>query len=145
MTAGAPSDARARARNVAAIAKRIAGGTAINHACALEGVPRSSFYEWIGEDAEFALVIDRARAKDAERRRREIEVHARKGNKGANVLLHLLERAHPGEWSEPPKRLQHEGHDGGPVKAAIALSVEQALAGARDGSIPGEGEGSGGV
>lgn len=136
---------RARARKIGAVAKRIATGTAIKHACALEGLPCSTFYLWVGEDAELALVVDRARAKDAERRRREIEVHARKGNKGANVLLHLLERAHPGEWSEPPKRLQHEGHDGGPVKAAIALSVEQALAGARDGSIPGEGEGSGGA
>ncbi len=110
------SDTRARARRVAT---HVRSGTPINHACALERVPRASFYEWMAQDPQIALDVGEARAVAAEAARRVVlAVALGEGEEGANanVLLHLLERAHPDEYAPPKQRVETTGADGGPQR-----------------------------
>lgn len=135
-----PADTRARAARVAAVAKRIEKGTPVNHACALESVSRAAFYEWIAEDAELATVIAKAKAVAGEREREKLEHLITKDKRAANVQLHYLQTRFPDEYPIAKQRVEATGKDDGPVRHAVALTIEQALAGARDGAIPGENE-----
>lgn len=111
--------ARARAEVVAAICERIRTGTPINHAGALERVAKTTLHLWRHADPEVELLISTARAEAAEAARSELQEVARgKGMPGANanVLLHLLERAHPDEYAPPKQRVETTGADGGPQK-----------------------------
>lgn len=122
------SDTRARAR-LTAICDRIRSGTPINHACALEGVPRSSFYELVGRDEVAALQVAEARAVAAEDMRARLllvaEGHGEE-RANANVLLHLLERAHPDEYAPPKQRVETSGPGGGAqeIKHSGAIAVD---------------------
>ena len=100
---------RARAR-LDAICERLRAGTPINHACALEGVPRRTFYDLLARDPEAELAVQAARAEAAERLRENIIALAQggEGNRGANpnVLLHLAERLYPDDYSPPKQRIE---------------------------------------
>lgn len=120
-------DTRTRGEKVNAVCQRIRKGTAINHACAIERVTRSAFYEWLEKDEEIAAQVGEARAHAAELlRRRIVRValgHAPKGA-NANALLHLLERGHPDEYSPPKTRVETTGANGGPVRYEGKLEIE---------------------
>lgn len=130
---------RVRARLVE-ICERIASGTPQNHACALEGVPRSSFYALLDSDPEALLQVQAARANAAEAAREELRMVALGGGapgSNANVLLHLLERAHPDEYAPPKQRVEQTGADGGPQQVehsgAVTITLEDAKRIAREG------------
>lgn len=134
---------RARAK-LEAICVRVAGRTHVNHACALEGVPRSSLYALIDADEDARLMLDAARAEAAESRRKEIELLALgipnegMSSPNANVLLHLLERSHPDEYAPPKTRTEVTGAEGKPQEHAVTVTItrEQALSLARKKGTP---------
>ena len=118
-----PVQSRARAK-LEAICARIEGGTHQNHACALEGVPRQTYYDLLGRDPEAAAMVAKARAVAAEALRARVQLVAEgcgEERANANVLLHLLERAHPEEYGPPKQRLEQSGPDGGPIKTESAV------------------------
>jgi hypothetical protein len=125
-------DTRARAELVAAVCARIRDGAPINHACALEGVTRSVFYEWRDKDPEVARQLAAARAVAAEEMRVELRGLIKTGSRGAAPMLHLMERQHPDEYAPPPKRVEQTGKDGGPqehvVRDGQPKTREEALA-----------------
>lgn len=100
---------RARAR-LDAICERLRGGMAVSHACAVEGVPRQSFYDLIGRDPEAQVAVEAARAEAAEALKANIIALAQGGEgvRGANpnVLLHLLARLYPSEYGPPVQRVE---------------------------------------
>jgi hypothetical protein len=127
-----PVHSRARAK-LDAVCERLAGGTPINHACALEGVPRQSFYELIASDEGAALVVAAARAKGAEAYRSSLVLIA-EGNgaerANANVLLHLMERLYPDDYAPPKQRVEQTGADGGAQEIKHSGEIVVDLSGA---------------
>lgn len=130
-----PVHSRAR-EALAAICKRLEGGTPISHACALERVPRQSFYDLLGSDEDAALDVAKARAHGAEDYRSELVLIAKGcGEEGANanVLLHLMERLYPDDYAPAPKALALSGPGGAPVQSevkhsgTIAVDVTEAV------------------
>jgi hypothetical protein len=132
-----PTDhAHSRAREALdAICERLREGTPINHACALEGVPRRSFYDLMEASEESRLAVDAARAYGAEQYRRDLVDIVTTGGKSersnGNVLLHLMERLYPDEYRPAPQRVENSGPDGGAQRHEVAVTIEQASAGAR--------------
>jgi hypothetical protein len=132
-TPAGPSRARDR---LEAICARIANRTPVKHACALEGVAKSSFYWLRDNDPEAELMIARAQAEASEARRIELEQVAL-GNvpegvsPNANVLLHLLERSDPDNYAPPPKRVEQSGPNGHPIETrnehAITVAPDEVM------------------
>ena len=129
-------DTRARAR-LEAICGRIAEGTPTSHACALERVPRSSFYKLLEEDEAARVEVDDARAQASETARQHLRTLIAEGVGTASTLLHYMARQWPQEYAET-KRVEITGAEGGPQKHDVRLSIGDATDGATDGSIPGE-------
>jgi hypothetical protein len=118
------ADASARAREarlavVRRVAARVAGeGEAppmhVAHAAALEGVHRQRLYEWRRDDPEADLLLHQAAAVAAGKRLAEVRdaalglLDGEHGKANANVLLALLERAHPDEWGPAKQRVAAE-------------------------------------
>jgi hypothetical protein len=110
------------------ICERIRKGTPVNHAAALEGWPKQRFYEWLGDDQEARDAVDSARAEGAEGYREQVrELAAFGGPQGSNpnVLLHLMERLYPDEYSPPKTRIEQEvsGRDGAPQEHHVSMDV----------------------
>lgn len=103
-----------------AICERIREGTHQNHAAALEGIPKRTYYHLLEHDEEAAAMVCAARAVAAESRLKQVEDAALGKIEGANanVLLHLLERAHPDEYAPPKVRTanEHSGPEGKPME-----------------------------
>jgi hypothetical protein len=132
-----PVHSRARAK-LAEVCARLRGGTPINHACALEGVPRQSFYELIGSDEDAALQVAAARAEGAEEYRTNLVSLALGGGAeraNANVLLHLMERLYPDDYAPPKQRVGLEGGDEGSKPVELKITIGDAVSGA-SGEIP---------
>ena len=121
---------RARAK-LAAICERIEAGTHQNHAAAEEEVPRSSYYALLEADEDARMRVDRALAKAAAVRKQRVEDAAMGRIEGANanVLLQLLERAHPDEYAPPKVRTanEHSGPEGKPMEGAIKITIDRAV------------------
>lgn len=118
-----PADGHSRARAaLPAICERLRGGTPVNHAAALEGVPRSSFYALLDADEDAQTLVTAARAEAAERLRANVVQLAQGGEdvrgSNPNVLLHLMERLYPDTYVPPKQRVEQElsGPGGVPVQ-----------------------------
>jgi hypothetical protein len=116
------------------ICKRLEDGTPISHACALERVPRQSFYDLLGSDEDAALDVAKARAHGAEDYREQLVLIAKGcGEEGANanVLLHLMERLYPDDYAPPKQRVGLEGDREAPLElkhsGGIAIDVTSAV------------------
>lgn len=113
-------DAGARAHRLALVARiceHIAGAEDgppmhVHHAAVLEGVHRQRLYEWRKADQEIDLMLSRASAIAARKRVAEVReaalglLDSENGKANANVLLSLLERAHPEEWGPARQRIE---------------------------------------
>ena len=129
------SPVHSRAREaLARICKRLEDGTPISHACALERVPRQSFYDLLGSDEDAALDVAKARAHGAEDYREQLVLIAKGcGEEGANanVLLHLMERLYPDDYAPPKQRVGLEGDGANPVElkhsGGVTLTVDNAV------------------
>lgn len=122
---------RARAK-LEAICRRIAGGTPINHACALEDVPRSSFYALREADAEVDHEVLKAIAVWSEAERQRIEEALDAGDpKTANVRIHRIGIRDPDNYAPPPKRSEVSGPQGEPIKTqnehAITIPPDEVM------------------
>jgi hypothetical protein len=118
--------ARARADVVAAICERVRGGTHVSHACALEGIAKSTLHEW-RKEPEIEIAVEAARAEAAESRRLQLERIAGGEHPtvsaddktfappNPNVLLALLARSHPDEYGQEKQRVEQTGADGAPL------------------------------
>jgi hypothetical protein len=117
------TDGHSRARSrLLEICERIRGGTPINHACALEDVPRSSFYALREADPEADHAVLKAIAFWSEAERQRIEKALDAGDpKTANVRLHRIGIRDPDNYAPPPKRVEQTGKDGGPVKTEVTV------------------------
>lgn len=128
MTAAAQSRGRAR-EALDAICERLRRGTPINHACALENVPRRTFYDLLDADEEAATAVASARAAGAEAYRESlVDIALGNGEEGANanVLLHLMERLYPDDYAPPPKRVEQSGPSGEPIQHAVTVTIDEA-------------------
>ena len=131
----APSRARAtwdtreeKLALVERICERIRNGAHVNHACALELLHKRRLYEWLAEDEEIAVMVAAARAEAGEAMRATVQLVAEghgEERANANVLLHLLERSHPDEYSPPKTRIEQEvsGKDGAPQEHHVSMDV----------------------
>lgn len=103
---------RARARG---IADRIATGTSLTAACALEGVSQSLVQTWRQNDPVISQMIDEARALSEEQDRALLQSLIAGGQKTANVQLHKMATRYQA-WMPPKERREVSGPEGGPQK-----------------------------
>lgn len=87
-----------KARKRAAVLAALTGGNTRNAACEAVGLGRSTFYEWMGEDQEFATAVLRAEA--------EAELHAAECIRQAalkdwRAAAWWLEHRRREEWGAP--------------------------------------------
>lgn len=127
---GVSAHSRARAA-LGAICELIRNRTPINRACALENVPRRSFYDLLDADPEARDLVDQARAAAAHADEIELRHLIASGSKSSNVMLHLMERLYPDDYAPPKQRVEQTGRDGGPQEHKIVVSIDDALDGAR--------------
>jgi hypothetical protein len=121
---------RARADTIEAICVHLRRGKPLLVACALERVPRRTFYNW-REDEAVDLEIECARAEGSELHRRRLEKHIRAGDsKGANVRLNLMATLYD-SYAPPKQRVGLEGGEGSPVavqhSGGVTLTVDNAV------------------
>lgn len=107
---------RARAK-LLEICERIRNGTPVNHACALEDVPRSSFYALREADPEAEFAVAKAIAHWSESERLRIEDALNAGDpKTANVRIHRIGIRDPENYAPPPKRQEVSGPGGSAIE-----------------------------
>lgn len=112
----------------AEICEHLEAGNYLETAAAAVGVHKSTVYDWMdkGADEEEGPHADFLAAVDLARALAEIhdvaQVRARVDNWQAHMTL--LERRSPDRWGRK-QRIDHAGHDGGPVEIRLAYSSDE--------------------
>lgn len=107
----------------AAIVESVRNGAYAKHAALAAGISKSTLYEWIDADADFAGLIEKAAA---ERTNQGIRAIADHGERSWQAWAWLLERTSPEDFRQRTAT-EVTGANGGPVEVTqVPTSAERA-------------------